>query len=84
MTIKPFAQASRAEYAGRINRVLNYIDAHVASGQVDTQTRPGGRYAVASFKGNSRVPPGVSGSVLANRQPGIVTGLPFANLVQGN
>ncbi|WP_085639335.1 MULTISPECIES: GyrI-like domain-containing protein [unclassified Pseudomonas] len=29
MTTKPSAQASRAEYARRINRVLNYIDAHI-------------------------------------------------------
>ena len=29
MTRKPSAQASRAEYARRINRVLNYIDAHL-------------------------------------------------------
>lgn len=29
MTTKPSAQVSRAEYARRINRVLNYIDAHL-------------------------------------------------------
>ncbi len=29
MTNQPSAQASRAEYARRINRVLNYIDAHI-------------------------------------------------------
>lgn len=29
MTSKPSAQASRAEYTRRINRVLNYIDAHL-------------------------------------------------------
>lgn len=29
MTTKPSAQASRAEHTRRINRVLNYIDAHL-------------------------------------------------------
>lgn len=29
MTNKPSEQASRAKYARRINRVLNYIDAHL-------------------------------------------------------
>lgn len=29
MTTKPCAQVSRAEYTRRMNRVLNYIDAHL-------------------------------------------------------
>ncbi|OOG79913.1 hypothetical protein B0E42_28670 [Pseudomonas sp. A25(2017)] len=29
MTTKPCAQASRAEYTRRMNRMLNYIDAHL-------------------------------------------------------